>query len=162
MTQTGSHFSRNTSFQRRGRSSRGGGDRAKRRQAQLRHARQAAAVAAASQSNSVLQSEGGETKLRLSYKAEVNVNHIVRVKGPEQTSNGYDIHVWVREGRQTKHHTVSTRTAADAQQWIEQVQAAKGRSMTEQSLSVADGGSLGLSGLSDISKDSRQELSTGL
>lgn len=162
MTQTSSHFSRNASFQRRGRSSRGGGDAAKRRQDKLRQARQAAAIAAASQPTSVLQSEGGDTKLRLSYKVEVKVDHIVRVKGPEKTSNGYDIHVWVREGRQTKHHTVSTRSAAEAQQWIEQVQAAKGRSMTEHSLSGADAGSVGLSGLSHISKDSQQELSTGL
>lgn len=128
----------------------------------MRKARQAAAIAAASQSNSTLRNEGGQTKLRLSYKAEVNVDQIVRVKGPEQTSKGYDIHVWVREGRQTKHHTVSTRTAAEASQWIEGVQTAKSRSMTDRSLSTAGDSGVGLSGLSEISQGSQQELSTGL
>lgn len=92
----------------------------------------------------------------------MNVDQIVRVKGPEQTSKGYDIHVWVREGRQTKHHTVSTRSAAEAQQWIEGVQAAKGRSITDRSLSTANDSGIGLSDLSQISKDSQQDLSTGL
>jgi hypothetical protein len=130
-----------------------------------------------------------QQQLRLSYKAEVNVDQVVRVKGPEQTSTGYDIHIWVRDGRQTKHHTVSTRTAAEAQQWIEGVQSAKGRSMTlGMDMGIGDGASRGtaagisagaadtsremdssstsgmqLSGLSDISKGSQQqEISAGL
>lgn len=130
-----------------------------------------------------------QQQLRLSYKAEVNVDQVVRVKGPEQTSTGYDIHIWVRDGRQTKHHTVSTRTAAEAQQWIEGVQSAKGRSMTlGMGMGIGDGASRGtaagisagaadtsremdssstsgmqLSGLSDISKGSQQqEISAGL
>jgi hypothetical protein len=128
-----------------------------------------------------------QQQLRLSYKAEVNVDQVVRVKGPEQTSTGYDIHIWVRDGRQTKHHTVSTRTAAEAQQWIEGVQSAKGRSMTlGMGMGIGDGASpspgtaagisagaadtsreidsnsssasgMQLSGLSDISKGSQQQ-----
>ena len=143
-----SHWSHNPAHSRRTKARGGRASAAKKRQDKMRQARQRAAIAASSQSNQSLRSgDDGKVSLRLSYKAEVNVDQVVRIKGPEATSNGYDIHVWVRDGRQTKHHTVSTRTADEAQQWVDGVQAAKGRATMELSLGNK---SLGIGDMSDI------------
>lgn len=53
------------------------------------------------------------------------VNSVVRIRGPEATAGGFNIHVWVRDGRQSRHHTVSTRTLQEAQEWVAGVQNAK-------------------------------------
>ena len=65
------------------------------------------------------------SQLRLNYQTKVPVNSVVRIRGPEATAGGFNIHVWVRDGRQSRHHTVSTRTLQEAQEWVAGVQNAK-------------------------------------